>query len=389
MKFKIIKSNYKISKIFFILFLIIKIFLKFNDKSKFKINKQIKKLKNYYKLNDRGILINKKYFSKIQNPKISIITSVYNREKFILRFLRSIQNQIFNDIEIIFIDDCSEDNSIKVIEEQKKYDKRIILIRNKKNKGTLISRNIGALKSKGKFLIFPDCDDILSQYILKVCYETSILYDYDLIRFSMHSDKYFIFSLINKKLKRIIYQPELRTYLIYGNGYQNLVDGIISNKFVKKSRFIITLNDINNYYSNQKMVYFEDGLINFALHLNSKSLYLLNDIGYYYIFNNESISHSIKLDIYLKCFFIYLKFFDEKTKNNKHEKNMVFYILHEYIKECSIIKNIQKYSKIYEEVINSLMNIVFINYVTKKKIIKLKKIIFELKNKLITLIMLN
>ena len=112
--------------------------------------------------------------------------------------MRSIQNQIFDSLEIIFIDDCSEDKSITLIEKYKKYDARISLIKNKKNKGTLISRNIGTLKSRGEFLIFPDCDDTLTQDILKNCYEICKFYNYDLIRFNMYSDKYFIFSIINR-----------------------------------------------------------------------------------------------------------------------------------------------------------------------------------------------
>ena len=65
---------------------------------------------------------------KIKNPKVSIICAVYNREEFILRFLRSVQNQKFNDIEIMFIDDCSEDKNAKLIEKYQEKDKRIILI---------------------------------------------------------------------------------------------------------------------------------------------------------------------------------------------------------------------------------------------------------------------
>jgi len=51
-----------------------------------------------------------------------------------LRFLRNIQNQNFNDIEIKLIDDCSKDNSSKLIEKYQKEDERIILIKNKKIK---------------------------------------------------------------------------------------------------------------------------------------------------------------------------------------------------------------------------------------------------------------
>ena len=227
----------------------------------YRINKEIKLLKDYYQLNNKGILINKHNLLKNKYPKVSIISSFYNSEKYIPRFVRSIQNQNLNDIELILIDDFSEDKSTKIIENFQKEDKRIILIRNKKNKGTLISRNIGALHAIGEFLIFPDIDDIISIDILKKCYEFCKKYNYDLIRFNMYSDKNFIFSLIDCRLKSSVYQPELRTYLIYGYGYPRLVDGIISNKFIKKTSFLMALNNINEYYLNQKMVYFEDGLI--------------------------------------------------------------------------------------------------------------------------------
>lgn len=296
--------------------------------------------------------------------------------------MRSLQNQLFEDIEIIFIDDYSFDNSTKIITKYQREDKRIILLRNKKNKGTLISRNTGALIAKGEFLIFPDPDDMLSPNILKYCYETSKQHNFDLIRFSIYSENYFPFSSINKNLKRIIYQPELRTHLMYGYGYLKLVDGIISNKFVKKTLFLKSLNDINNYYLNQKMIYFEDGLINYALHLNAKSLFLLNHIGYYYIYNKESVSRSLNIDSYLKCFFIFLKFLIENTKNNKFEKDILFFIFQEYIKENDILKSISNYSIIYEEVINSLMNIYFIDSITREKLKVIKKIFSKTKNKL-------
>lgn len=147
----------------------------------------------------------------------------------------------------------------------------------------------------------------------------------------MYSDRYFIFSLFDIHLKRAIFQPELRTYLIYGYGYPKLVDGIISNKFIRKTLYLISLNNIDEFFINQKMIYFEDGLINLSLHFNAQSLYLLNHIGYYYIFNKDSVSHFINLDSYLRCFFIFLKFFVEYTKKSKYEQEMIFFILNEYI----------------------------------------------------------
>ena len=98
-------------------------------------------IEKYFEICNKEILLNNKIFKKYENPKISIICPNHNRGQYILRLLRSIQNQFFDDIEIIFIDDFSNDNSVKLIEEYQKRDKRIILIKHKKNKGTLISIN--------------------------------------------------------------------------------------------------------------------------------------------------------------------------------------------------------------------------------------------------------
>ena len=82
------------------------IFLSF--KERLKVNKYINDCIN-------GVLYSEEKYKKSPNPDISVIIPVYNKEKFILRILRSIQNQSFKNIEIIFCDDCSYDNSTKLL----------------------------------------------------------------------------------------------------------------------------------------------------------------------------------------------------------------------------------------------------------------------------------
>lgn len=333
---------------------------------------EIKKLEIYREINEKGILKNKKKFRKVNFPKISVISALYNRGKFVLRFLRSIQNQFFDDIEIIFVDDCSNDDSATLIQKYQKEDERIILLKNKLNKGTFFSRNLGALKAKGEFLIFPDPDDILSFDILKECYKLAKKNNYEIIRFNMRSEKYFPFNIINETLGEIVYQPRLRTFLIDGYGYEKLVDGIISNKFVERQLFIITLNNIKQFYLKQNMIYFEDGLINFALHLNAKSLYLFRKIGYYYIFNKDSVSRSQNFNLYIKCFFLFIKYVYENTKDNKYEKNMVFFLIVEFIKNDEMLKRITKYSKFCLKIINLLLSDKFITNFYESKLTNMK-----------------
>ena len=147
-----------------------------------KIKYEIKKNDYYLKILNKNKI--RKKFQKRNNPKISAIAPVYNREVFLIRFLRSVQYQNFQDIEIIFVDDHSSDNSIKIIEEHKNDDERIILLKNKKNKGTFVNRNLGVLYAKGKYLIIPDPDDILNHNILNICYKYAEKYNYEIIRFN-------------------------------------------------------------------------------------------------------------------------------------------------------------------------------------------------------------
>jgi hypothetical protein len=174
------KNNYKIK--FFFLNLYILILIKYN----IIIHNDIFKIEKYLILCKSSKLLNEKYLKVMKNPKVSIISAVYNREKYLIRFINSIQKQKFNDVEIIFIDDFSEDNSIKIIENSQQKDKRILLIKNKKNKGTFICRNLGVLKSRGEYLLLPDPDDIISQDIIDMSYKLSKKKNYEMIRFAVY-----------------------------------------------------------------------------------------------------------------------------------------------------------------------------------------------------------
>ena len=87
--------------------------------------------------------------------------TIYNQAHCIYKGLRSVQNQSLKNIEIIIIDDCSEDNSTEVIKEYQKEDPRIILILHDTNEGEIKSRTDGIRKAKGKYITIIDGDDAL------------------------------------------------------------------------------------------------------------------------------------------------------------------------------------------------------------------------------------
>lgn len=94
------------------------------------------------------------------NPLISIITPVYNAEKYIRDCIESVLRQTYTNWEMILVDDCSQDNSVNIIEEYMS-DGRIKLFKNKKNSGPASSRNIALKKAKGKYITFLDSDDVI------------------------------------------------------------------------------------------------------------------------------------------------------------------------------------------------------------------------------------
>ena len=368
---------------FKLIFIIINIFFfKFNDSFlkiflSYFLNYEfnIKNIEKYLKLCKSEKLINKNKYRHNKFPKVSIISPVYNREKCILRFLRSIQNQKFNDIEIIFIDDCSKDKSVQVIKDNQVKDERIILINNKKNKGTLISRIIGVLNSRGDYLIFPDPDDILSNNIINFCYNFIKTHNYEMIRFNLFTGRNILFKRRVKGLEnKSIYQPELSTFLFYGKGRLLQIDFNVSNKFIKRKAFLRALNSVNEYYLNQYMITAEDGLMNYLFYRTVKSLFFVKKVGYYYIINKNSITRAKLTDKILKGFFINLKLIFEYSKNNKYEKGMANAYIHQFIlheKNSKLKQIISNDCDFYTKIIDQYLNC---NFISVRNKIKLKTI---------------
>ena len=318
-----------------------------------------------------------KYFGLIKFPKVSIISPIFNRGEYLLRFLKSIQNQYFNDIEIILIDDFSSDNTSNLIKKYQNIDKRIILIKNKKNVGTFKSRNFGILKSKGEYCILPDPDDILSQDCLKIFYVFSKKYDYEMLRFNLYIGQKRIFfqNCANPTPSRAVFKPEIQTFLFYAIKKLRQIDFNVSNKFVKREVLIKALNMLSKEYLNMYITSYEDGILNYMLYRVAKSFYFLKKIGYYYIINPQSISKRGFKSEYIKFIFIHLKIVFEFSKNTIFEKNMFNAIFQRLVIKTSIInrtKLMKNDSKFYLSYINIFLSNDFVSNKNKKILILLK-----------------
>ncbi len=93
-------------------------------------------------------------------PLVSIVTPAYNVEKYIEETINSVLNQTYKNWEMIVVDDCSNDNTLKLIQNFSKEDSRIKSYKNTINSGVSFTRNKAIDIAQGKYIAFLDADDL-------------------------------------------------------------------------------------------------------------------------------------------------------------------------------------------------------------------------------------
>lgn len=96
----------------------------------------------------------------MNKSKVSVITPVYNAEKFLKETIESVLQQTYVNFEYLLIDDCSTDNSADIVKNYAELDSRIQYIKLKENSGAAVARNTGLEHAKGRYIAFIDSDDI-------------------------------------------------------------------------------------------------------------------------------------------------------------------------------------------------------------------------------------
>ena len=108
------------------------------------------------------------------NPKVSVIIPVYNTEKFLRKCLDSLVKQTLEEIEIIIVDDGSEDSSPEIIKEYKKeFSDKIVCI-TQKNSGQAVARNKALKICRGEYVGFLDSDDFVRPDMFERMYKKAM-----------------------------------------------------------------------------------------------------------------------------------------------------------------------------------------------------------------------
>ena len=320
-------------------------------------------------------------------PLFSVIIPVYNSEKYLNKCIKSVLNQKNNKTEIILIEDCSTDNSLKVCNSFQ-HNPSVNIIRHKKNLGVSISRNDGILAAKGKYILFLDSDDWLYPRCLKnieklitINPKTEVIIGRynsngfpfnNKILFKKRNSNTFsankFFSYINQLNFRpmiiwhyIVKKSLINNKKLYFVDVKNGEDEEFGARLLCSMKLLSLYN--KNYYWHKKRV---QGSLRYSRSLKSTESYLKLLVEYYKFISKTKLS-SDKQKFINECVrFAYGEFSARIILHSKTEIKKLSSILKKYINNSKISlnkiknKNILQHKDLVEKnILNILKNIKF------------------------------
>ena len=237
---------------------------------------------------------------------ISIIIPIYNVEKYVERCVKSVLNQTHNSIEVIFVDDCSQDKSMEIaknlIEDSNQYDNfSFLFLKHDKNRGLSAARNTGIEAATGYYLYFLDSDDELCADSIKLLVESAernglpdvVCGSYQLVNGLNRKDK----------IKQGIFlsnSHEIVSFYTSGKSYMMAWNKMIKLEFLKR----------NNLYFKEGIIH-EDDLWSYLVVNKAQTFMQVPAISYRYHYNPNSTMTASKEESHNDCRMILLQSFEE------------------------------------------------------------------------------
>jgi len=256
----------------------------------------------------------------MNRPKISIIVPVYNVEKYLKCCMDSLLHQTLTDIEIILVDDGSQDHCPMLCEEYAKQDYRVRVI-HKKNEGLGYARNSGIETATGEFIAFVDSDDYVELNTYEQLYHLAISTKADVV--------YFIFRRFNDQgntWMETTNQEEKRYHT--KEDIRGLMLNMIATEPKAASDLIIKCSSccalyrhevIKNHgirFKSERDFISEDLLFNMDYLLHSSNVITRPDVFYNYRMNMSSLTRAVRPDKIIRIHFFYRYLLEMLRTNN-------------------------------------------------------------------------
>jgi glycosyltransferase involved in cell wall biosynthesis len=221
----------------------------------------------------------------VSSPLVSIIVPIFNVENYINSCLNSILNQDYTNLEIVLINDKTEDRSMEVAKDtisklKKRY--QVIIIEHENNMGLSAARNSGIKNATGAYLYFLDSDDELYSYSISVLIE--------------NINKYGGLDIIIGNF--ILSNSSAREYIdsdIYLDNNHDIIRSFLKNKWpVMAWNKLINSNliHLHSILFEERLLH-EDMLFSFLLAVNAKKMVICNKITYKYRIHDNSIKSNM------------------------------------------------------------------------------------------------
>lgn len=213
---------------------------------------------------------------------LSIIIPIYNVENYIAHFLESLLPQLNNEVECIFINDGTQDNSMTILEQYiNRNNKNSIRIINQKNQGQSIARNNGLKLATGKYIGYLDPDDYVDNSYIESILMIIKKYDFDILHFNAIK--------INQK------NNKENLHLVNQESLLNIDDTYLRQLFEKKLWFpwlrVIRKDLLENFTFPQDCI-MEDMLAFPFLYKKAKKIYELDKSLVFYQYRQDSAMNS-------------------------------------------------------------------------------------------------
>ena len=244
----------------------------------------------------------------VNNPKVSILVPIYGTELYIEKCARTLFEQTYDNIEFIFVNDCTRDNSVhvlkRVLEEYPLRKSQTRIIEHKENKGLAGSRLTGLQNATGEYVWCVDSDDYVEKNAVEVLLPY-MLVDYDFISFNyflndgktttkFESKELNVENLLTNRIPPSIWKCVVKRNLYYNNCIWPVVGINVSEDYLLTARLILlaqkkilldkeflyyyNVSNLDSYMNNMKESSFENcvdsALIIYDFYRNKEKIFL-------------------------------------------------------------------------------------------------------------------
>ncbi len=220
-------------------------------------------------------------------PQFSIIVPVYNADHFLCPLMKQLQEQTIQNFEVIFVNDCSPDNSAEILTLLSKEDERVRIFHHERNRCQGAARNTGLDNARGEFILYIDADDSIPNHYIESLKKGIEKYDADIAI----CNSIWVYPDHEECHNMFIDNPSIPEMVMSGEEalqrYFNVFQDDIRIPVEPWGR-IIRRSLIENYHLRNPDTLFEDIVMSFSELLFSQKVMLLNEYLYYYNRKNNA-----------------------------------------------------------------------------------------------------